>query len=67
VSDERDTADLLLHNNFESEPFDCSDPPVPPDSCVGYCGGLSEWGCFCDDQCDAAGDCCPDKHEVCDQ
>lgn len=33
-------------------------------SCAGLCGEASE-GCFCDDQCELSGDCCPDKNEVC--
>ncbi|HEU4410876.1 MAG TPA: hypothetical protein VFS43_36825 [Polyangiaceae bacterium] len=35
-------------------------------SCVGFCGGFSPAGCFCDEVCDEAGDCCPDKFAVCD-
>ncbi len=41
-------------------------PPPPGDSCVGFCGGQSDDGCWCDDQCEGFGDCCPDKQEVCD-
>jgi hypothetical protein len=30
-----------------------------------FCGGFSPDGCFCDEICFEAGDCCPDKFEVC--
>jgi hypothetical protein len=36
-------------------------------SCKGKCGGQAQAGCWCDDQCEIFGDCCPDKGEVCDQ
>lgn len=36
-----------------------------PGSCVGYCGGESPDGCYCDDQCAGYGDCCPDYEQVC--
>jgi HKD family nuclease len=29
------------------------------------CGGKSSGSCFCDDDCEAIGDCCEDKAEVC--
>ena len=35
-------------------------------SCVGACGEQSTDGCWCDDECDAFGDCCPDKVDVCE-
>ncbi|HEU4404428.1 MAG TPA: nidogen-like domain-containing protein [Polyangiaceae bacterium] len=35
-------------------------------SCVGFCGGFSPGGCFCDELCEGFGDCCPDKVDVCD-
>jgi hypothetical protein len=31
-----------------------------------YCGGKSDGNCWCDDQCDAFGDCCADKPIACD-
>ncbi len=40
-------------------------PPPPGDSCVGFCGGQSDDGCWCDSQCAGFGDCCPDKVPVC--
>jgi hypothetical protein len=36
------------------------------DSCENICGGQAPAGCFCDDQCEQFGDCCPDKQEECD-
>ncbi|HEU4411406.1 MAG TPA: hypothetical protein VFS43_39510 [Polyangiaceae bacterium] len=41
-----------------------------PGSCIGdkgelFCGGASDDGCFCDDACELAGDCCPDKFLFC--
>jgi hypothetical protein len=45
---------------------DCAAPPPPPsNSCVGLCGSQAPAGCFCDQQCQSFGDCCPDKVEVC--
>lgn len=35
-------------------------------SCAGACDGQSKDGCWCDAECDAFGDCCPDKVDVCD-
>jgi hypothetical protein len=45
--------------------FSLCDGQQPPDggSCAGFCGGEAPEGCWCDDQCDSFGDCCPD---VCD-
>jgi hypothetical protein len=34
-------------------------------TCKGSCGKKSPDGCWCDDQCQAYGDCCPDKDQVC--
>lgn len=34
-------------------------------TCTGACGGQAAAGCWCDDQCDAYGDCCPDLDAVC--
>jgi hypothetical protein len=31
-----------------------------------FCGGPSSGSCWCDDECDAIGDCCDDKASVCD-
>lgn len=31
-----------------------------------HCGGASYGNCYCDDQCEAFGDCCSDKPAVCD-
>ncbi len=35
-------------------------------TCAGSCGDQSAAGCWCDDQCESYGDCCPDKRMVCD-
>ena len=35
-------------------------------SCAGSCGMQASGGCWCDAQCEAYGDCCQDKVEVCD-
>lgn len=34
-------------------------------TCQGHCGGEA-LGCWCDDGCEAYGDCCPDKPQICD-
>ena len=34
-------------------------------SCEGICGGEAPSGCFCDAECIANGDCCPDYQTVC--
>ncbi|MBI3033559.1 hypothetical protein HYY72_00170, partial [Candidatus Woesearchaeota archaeon] len=34
-------------------------------SCVGFCGGKSSFGCYCDSVCSKYGDCCPDYAVVC--
>jgi Somatomedin B domain len=34
-------------------------------SCSGACGGQSAAGCWCDDQCEGFGDCCPDLQARC--
>lgn len=35
-------------------------------SCAGLCGGpAADEACWCDDQCQAYGDCCPDYTQVC--
>jgi hypothetical protein len=35
-------------------------------SCAGICGGpTADEACWCDDQCQAYGDCCPDYTQVC--
>ncbi|MCH9647099.1 MAG: M36 family metallopeptidase [Deltaproteobacteria bacterium] len=39
--------------------------PPPGPSCVGFCGGQSDDGCWCDSLCAGFGDCCPDKVPVC--
>jgi len=42
-------------------------PPSPsPGSCVGKCGGYAGNNCYCDDECESAGDCCSDYTEVCE-
>ena len=38
---------------------------IPENSCEGRCGGIAPSGCFCDDACHGAGDCCFDKCEFC--
>lgn len=47
----------------------CFDLEPPTDagmgSCEGSCGGQSPDGCFCDEVCAEAGDCCGDAAEVC--
>lgn len=35
-------------------------------SCVNLCGGQAPAGCFCDEECEAHGDCCSDKAAACD-
>jgi hypothetical protein len=35
-------------------------------SCAGSCGGQSWDGCYCDEVCEEAGDCCPDYKTLCD-
>ena len=34
-------------------------------SCAGFCGGEAPAGCFCDAECEANGDCCPDAAREC--
>jgi len=34
-------------------------------SCVGFCGKMSDDGCWCDDLCTTYNDCCQDKASVC--
>lgn len=34
-------------------------------TCVGFCGGQSEAGCYCDDLCAENNDCCPDYATAC--
>jgi hypothetical protein len=34
-------------------------------TCTDSCGGPSADGCWCDDQCEAFGDCCSDYEDVC--
>jgi eight-cysteine-cluster-containing protein len=34
-------------------------------SCNGFCGDQSQDGCWCDVDCNAYGDCCKDKADVC--
>lgn len=34
-------------------------------SCAGFCGGEAPSGCFCDAECEANGDCCPDAAREC--
>lgn len=65
VADVRDAPNVLLYNKFGDPPFDCGTPVVLPDSCVGACGGLSVFGCYCDNDCEQFNDCCPDKQDVC--
>jgi hypothetical protein len=35
------------------------------DSCEGRCGGQAPAGCYCDEECHSAGNCCPNKCEFC--
>lgn len=35
-------------------------------SCDGVCGGIAPSGCYCDADCAATGDCCPDVDVVCE-
>jgi len=65
IADTQNAPNLLLYNGFGDADFDCQAPPTPVDSCVGACGGLSDFGCYCDDECEQFGDCCPDKQDVC--
>ena len=51
---------------FGPSPAACeSDPENALNSCKDKCGGQADGGCWCDDQCDQTGDCCPDKKEMC--
>src|SRR5512143_1644292 len=34
-------------------------------SCLGQCGGTAPGGCWCDTECAAYGDCCPDQASQC--
>jgi subtilisin family serine protease len=58
---------LLLHDDFDAEPYQCSggSPPPPDNSCQGYCGDRAPSGCYCDVVCSIFGDCCPDKRRIC--
>lgn len=38
---------------------------VPNNSCRGRCGTAAPAGCYCDDGCAAAGNCCPDMAAEC--
>ncbi len=42
-----------------------ADPNNALNSCADNCDGQAPSGCWCDAQCDANGDCCPDKDEQC--
>jgi hypothetical protein len=37
----------------------------PSKTCSGHCGSSGVGGCYCDSQCTASGDCCPDKAACC--
>ncbi len=39
--------------------------PSTGQTCEGSCGGQSQNGCWCDDQCKLYGDCCPDYGPFC--
>lgn len=56
ISDVRGSPNLMLFNDF-----DCGGGGAP-NSCAGSnsCGGQAPAGCFCDQFCEAFGDCCPD-------
>lgn len=57
---------LLLHDDFDAAPYQCSGTPPPGDnSCEGFCGNRAPGGCFCDPFCIIFGDCCPDKRPAC--
>lgn len=43
-----------------------TDAHVCEPSCEGYCGGTNPLGCFCDLECNARGDCCPEVCSFCD-
>ena len=43
----------------------CVEGQCVADSCLGACGGQSQFECFCDNQCLELNDCCPDFCEVC--
>lgn len=68
VADEAGSPDLLLYNDFDAAdangPFDCS-IAIAPDTCNGFCGGMADAGCYCDDRCVITGDCCPDYQDIC--
>lgn len=58
---------LLLHGDFDAEPYQCGGnaPPPPDNSCQDRCGGEAPSGCYCDRLCRVFGDCCPDEQPVC--
>ncbi len=50
--------------------YEAGDDAPPPGSCVAedgadHCGGQSPDGCYCDDACEEAGDCCADRTSSC--
>lgn len=47
----------------DSCPIDCG--PCADTPCMGFCGGLSPLGCWCDQTCAASGDCCIDSCPSC--
>lgn len=63
--DDGETPEEPTDDGEMPEPDD-GEPPAPMGgSCVGQCNGGSDGDCFCDDQCEANGDCCDDYQTVC--
>jgi subtilisin family serine protease len=56
------TANKLLFNDFSRSG---AGQGCVPDSCAGSCGRQAPAGCYCDRECEAHGDCCPDKEALC--
>ncbi|GAB4537507.1 MAG: hypothetical protein Tsb0020_52060 [Haliangiales bacterium] len=56
------TNNALLYNDFSSAG---AGQGCVANSCVGSCGHRAPAGCYCDKDCAAFGDCCPDKADEC--
>jgi hypothetical protein len=56
---------LALLGGCDTNDAQGRDASVFAGSCVGFCGGEAPTGCFCDAECEANGDCCPDAAREC--
>lgn len=56
------SAELATSDNGPQRPDSRRGQPIPTggDSCAGHCGGQAPSGCWCDEACYGAGDCCAD-------